>query len=258
MRKRAIILGLVLGLTVTSLAGCGSKNEDPLLKESKQSLVEMINNQNLQIDGLLAELDKKETLLKGITGEDIPPDAISVMGDGTGRLTLNSYKGTITFPELFIYPSGVSIPADGRISIVNGVAFAPSSNWTINLNGATAEIEHNNGISGMIKAVGYEDRYNLEVLKVELDKWLETLPPDDQIQYTKIFVADNFCGYDVLSANSMIDGENAVIRVGMVAFGQKAVSYAFVYRGEQDSVKDEAVRSLIRSMEINTAKFVME
>ena len=73
-----------------------------------------------------------------------------------------------------------------------------------------------------------------------------------------MFIADNFCGYDILSKESMIDAEPAVVRIGMFAYGQKAVSYAFVYRGENSPLKDEAIKNIITSIEINKHPLEME
>lgn len=247
----AIALSFMLG-------ACGNGDKDPLFSESKESLVAMVRDQQAQLNENATTITDLETKLKGVTGEDVPPEAISTIGDGTGRLTFNSYKNTITFPELFMYPDGAAIAAANSVSIVNGVSFAPSSNWVINMDGTTVEVEHKNSITGTIKVVGYTDVYDKEILKIRLDEWVATLPPDEAIQYTKLFVADNFSGYDVLSQNSMIDSENAVIRVGMVAYGQKAVSYAFVYRGEADTIKDEAITSLITSLQLNGQPVTME
>lgn len=254
--KKIVAVGLIAS-TVLGLSGC-NKDKDPLLSESKEDLVAMIYDYQSQVQDNITTIQDLETKLRGVTGEDIPPEAISVIGDGTGRLSFNSYKNTIQFPELFMYPDGVPTPADNRVNIVNGVAFVPSSNWVINLNGTTVEVEHVNEITGTLKVVAYSEMYNQEILKVRLDEWVATLPPDEAIQYTKLFVSGNFCGYDVLSANSMIDAEPAVIRVGMLAYGQKAVSYAFVYRGEQDSVKDEAIMSLITSITMNNSAVTTE
>lgn len=257
--KKKIIALVLIGVTILSLSGCKKDSDrDPLLDESKDSLVAMIRDQQTQINNYATEVEDLESKLKGVLGEDVPPEAISTIGDGTGRLTFNSYKNTITFPELFMYPDCISAPADDRVSIVNGVTFSPSSNWVINLDGTTAEVEHTNSITGTFKVVAYNDVYDKEILKIKIDEWLATLPPDEAVQYTRIFVADNFCGYDVLSQNSMIDEEPAVIRVGMIAYGQKAVSYAFVYRGEADPIKNEAVKSLISSIQINTSELRME
>lgn len=259
MRKRILGLGLIVTMLVTSLVGCGSDEEkDPLLSESKETLVASIHDKDDQIAILNTKVSDLETLLKGVTGEDVPPTAISTIGDGTGRLSFNSYKNTITFPELLMYPNSISTPAENKIYIVDEVGFTPSSNWVLKMDGTTVELEHSNGITGTIKVVAYDDMYDPEILKVRIQEWVDTLPPDELMQYTKIFVADNFSGYDVLSSSSMIDAENAVLRIGMTAFGKKAISYAFVYRGEADSVKDEAVKSLISSIEMNGSKLTME
>ena len=49
---------------------------------------------------------------------------------------------------------------------------------------------------------------------------------------------------------TMIDSENAVLRCGMVSYGDYAITYIFVYRGEQDVNKDESIMNVINTINI--------
>lgn len=258
MRKKLLSILLVITL-VAGISGCSKdEDKDPLLSESKETLVDAIHSQEDEITGLITEIEDLEIKLKGVTGEDVPPEAISTIGDGTGRLSFNSYKNTITFPELLMYPEALSTPALNDVYITENVSFTPTANWIMKLDGTTTELEYTDEITGTIKVVAYDTMYDIEILKARLQEWVDTLPPDEKMQWTKIFLADNFCGYDILSKESMIDAEPAVIRIGMFAYGQKAVSYSFVYRGENSPLKDEAIKNIITSIEINKHQLEME
>ncbi|MBO5386780.1 MAG: hypothetical protein J6A59_01370 [Lachnospiraceae bacterium] len=256
--KRRLLSMLLLVTLISCVTGCEDKDQDPLLSESKETLVAAIHSYEDDIAGLITEVEDLEIKLKGVTGEDVPPEAISTIGDGTGRLSFNSYKDTITFPELLMYPEALSTPALNDVYITDNVSFTPTANWVMKLDGTTTELEYTDEITGTIKVVAYDTMYDIEILKARLQEWVDTLPPDEKMQWTKMFVADNFCGYDILSKESMIDAEPAVVRIGMFAYGQKAVSYAFVYRGENSPLKDEAIKNIITSIEINKHPLEME
>ena len=245
MKKRIISTVLAITTLATSIVGCGT--EDPRFKGMKTEEIiakydEMENNYLIASQ----QYDQLKTVYDSLM-EQGPTSAVSSIGDGSGKLTFNSVDSKIIFPESFKYPGSEQTSASGSISIVKNVSVTPGQNWICKLNGASLELEHSTGISGVIKVGTVTDLYNQESLQAEvLAPWLEKLPKDT-IKYENIFVNGLASGCQATTP-TMIDSENSFLRCGMLAFGSYSVTYVFVYRSLQDATKDESILNVLKSI----------
>lgn len=251
-RKKKIIALILAITTVVGLSGCQKdENQDPLLSESKQSLVDMVNSTNNELITCYDRISELETLLKGVQGEKEPTPAISEMSDGTGRLTFNTVDGIITLPSEFKYPGSAQAPNTSSINISESVKITPTSNWTCKLTGTKLEVNHTSGIAGNI-TVGVLDREAQKTQAAELQAYLTEfftgLPPET-IKYSRLYLNDNWFGLDAVS-HTFIDEKDAMIRCGILGYGEVSVQYFFVYKGERDAAKDEVILSLIKTLNV--------
>lgn len=252
MHKINKILALLLAsITLISLAGCSNEDEDPLMSESKETLVAMINEGNTRETEYLTRITELETLLKGVQGEEVQTSGIEVMGDGTGRETFISTDGQITFPVEFNYPGATQATNEETcVNINEAFSVKPTSNWTVKVDGASIELYHTSGISGKITA-GKRDR---EVQKTTVgdlktymsDTFFSELPPES-IKYSTIFINGTEFGWDA-SSHTFIDSEDAMLRCGLIGYSDQSLQYFFVYRGEDDSAKNEVILSLLQTI----------
>lgn len=242
---------LLISIALGSLSGC-SDDKDPLLSEKKQTLVDMINNQNDAMIEYIERIDELELLLKGVQGDNVDTPAISEIGDGTGRLTFNSVESIIKLPVALQYPKAVEAPNTSKILISEAVSIKPTSNWLIKMSGSKVEVEHPNGISGKI-SVGYLDREAQRTLADSLQEYLakeffSSLPPET-VNYSRLHIKDTWVGIDATS-HTFINSEDARIRCGILGFGEVAVQYMLVYKGDTDGTKDELISSLVNTIEV--------
>lgn len=249
MRKNVVKLVAIGLMAMTVLVGCGSKEEGSIDSMSKGELRDLVKTQWETIDQQEARIQEVEEILKGHTTEEGPTAAISEMGDGTGRLTFNSLDGKIVFPQPFVYPGSSQAATSGRVNITNNISILPTGSWALKIIGTTVEMEHSSGISGTIK-VGYvQDLVPMETFQADVFSPLFEGHPAGNIIYSKLFLGDQNWGMDART-DTRIDEEPGYLRVGMLALGDTSFTYTFVYKGAQDSVKDEAVLSLLRTIEM--------
>lgn len=254
MKKRVTSIILIAVLVMTTLAGCGEKKELTLEQQVKKMSKADLQKNYLaiydQYESVCAENDDLRTMLSGIQNEEVPSAAIGITGDGTGRFTFNSTDSKIIFPTTYQYPNAEQIAPNGEISIVKDVAVGVNSTWIYKLTGANLELEHSSGISGTIKVSKIGSNYPVDILQSDvMEPWFEGLPPSE-LQYTKIFVNNQAYGVQAKTP-TLIDSEDAFITTGMLGFGTYSVTYIFVYRGLQDSSKDESINNVVNSIRIN-------
>ena len=249
----------MVGITVTSLAGCGGNSDDPLSKMSKSELIEQCNSLQDRVIQLGDELDNLKRINAGIQSETEVTAAIDVTGDGTGRFTFNSIDSKIIFPVSFQYPNSTTVPGDGSVSIVNDVTITPTSNWISKLNGTTLELENtDSGISGTIKIGRQNYIFTSSDLKTQvLEQWFAELAPS-QVNYTDITVAGQAYGIQATTPTT-IDTEDAYLRCGMLATGNGyCATYVFVYRGKEDATKNESITNLLNSLKIGGSDIIVQ
>lgn len=257
--KKAVCLALVTAMVATGVSGCGSK--DPLEKMSKSELISLYNETLNQMDALGAEYDEYKSLVQGIQSENEVTAAISITGDGSGgRYSFNVVQDSkIIFPQEFLYPGSTTVTGDGCINIVDGVTIKPSTNWICKLNGSTLELENTDaGISGTIKVGHSATIYEVDELRNNVvSEWFTKLPPS-QVNYTNISVGKNPYGIQATTP-TRIASEDAFLRCGMLATSSKhSIVYIFVYRGTEDSSKNESITNLLNSMNIGGQEIIVE
>ena len=248
-------LMVILALAVT---GCKKDEvEGPFKGMSKAEIVEMYTDLEKDYYDLEEEYNAMDELYNGIQSENLPSSAIGITGDGTGRFTFNSFDSKIIFPSSFQYPDSIQTTSNGSVSIVDNINIRPGTNWIMKLNGTTLELEHSSGISGTIKVGEQSYIYSAEELQTEvLSQWFVGLPPSN-ITYSNISVEDKALGSQAVTP-TIIDSEDAYLRCGMVAKGNYAITYVFVYRGTKDSNKDESIANLLNTITINNNKIIVE
>lgn len=252
MKKKLLSISLVGVLVLSTLTGCGSTGDelkDEINKMSKSQLREGYYNLYQNYEQLTQDYTDLETVLHGIQNEEAPSAAIGITGDGTGRYTFNSTDSKIIFPVTFMYPEAEQVAPNGSISIVKDVSVGVNSNWIYKLTGSALELENSSGISGTIKVSKINYNYSSDEIQNEvLAPWFEELPPSE-LKYTKIFINNTDYGVQAKTP-TMIDSEDAYLTCGMVGFGNYAITYIFVYRGQQDPNKDEAILATVKSITI--------
>lgn len=258
MRKKLLSVLLVMSMSVLLLAGCGEDPNDPLSGYNKDQLKELYYAKESETATIQAQYDSLNTMYQALSTENLPTDAIALVGDGSGqRYSFNSTDSKIIFPTSFQYPDSAAIASTGRINIVDNVSIAPGTNWLCKMNGSTLELEHSSlGISATIKVNSINQTYQGNLEEDVISPWFQKVT-NGQVAYKPIFIESNNRGTQA-TVPTMIDQENAYLRCGMVGMGAYAVTYVVVYRGDQDSTKEESVVNLINSIEISGAKVVIE
>lgn len=248
-----------LAVSVLMLTGCSNNSNDPLMNESKQSLVSMVNDANDELISCYDRIEELEGLLTSVSEEKGPTSAITEMSDGTGRKTFNTVDGTFSLSIDFKYPGSQQAPNTSSLNISEAVSIVPTSNWDCRLNGTSCELSHNSGIAGTITVGGLDreaQKTQVSELQGYIDELLAQLPIDSK-KASKLFLNDSQFGVDNIS-HTFIDEEDAMIRCGILGFGEISVQYFFVYKGTQDSAKDEVILSLIQTLKIWNSKLGVE
>ena len=255
MKKKFIACILTASMITSILYGCG-QSDDPVQNLSKAQLVEEYKKLEAQYNATMDQYDTLNKMYNANTNTDNPTSEISVMGDGSGRLTLNSIDSSIIFPESFQYPGTTPVAATGKLDIIENVSVTPGTNWILKMNGSSLEMQHTGGISGTILVGSIPSNYDVNQLQYDvLDPWFQTLGVTPL--YKEIFIQKYPYGVQA-SAPIMIDSESAYLRCGMVGYAGISLIYIFVYRGPQDSIKDESVMSVINSIAFNKENLTVD
>lgn len=257
MKKRIISAALVVTLLASLLTGCGGDGSE-ISKMSKSKIVDKYNELYSEYTKQSEKLEQTQASLDALSQDGTVNAAITTMGDGTGRFTFNSTDSKIIFPSSFAYPNSKAIVPDGSITITTGVTVVPSSTWITRINGSALELEQStNGISGTIKVSSIDEQLTVDQLLTDvLQPWFDTVS-SDKVSYTDIFVDTTSFGKQA-ETPIMIDSENAYLICGMAGLGNYAVTYVFVYRGKQDTTKDELVKNIINTVSINGNKLLIQ
>ena len=259
MKKNIVIKDIIAIVIATviilSISGCKkNENEDPLMSESKESLVSIIRALQSDNESAGKRISELETMLRGIQGSEIEKAAITEFSDGTGRLTLNSSNGMVKLPEPFEYPNSIQTYNVSSLKLYDNIYVKPSSNWIVTLSGTQIILEYpESGVSGIIKVGkidGTQENVKVAELSSYIDKFFESMPPET-ITYNRIYVAETWRGMDA-RAHTFIDEEDAQLRCGMIGIGENCVTYFFAYKGDQSSINDELIQNLLQTLTINS------
>lgn len=249
MKKKITCIVLILTLLMTMLTGCGDEGRFSGMKKSE--IINEYENLESAYNDLTEQLVQTQNSLDALSKDGTVNEAITTIGDGTGRFTFNSTDSKIIFPNSFVYPNAQPIVPDGSITITSGVTVSPSSTWISRINGSALELEQStNKISGTIKVNSITEQLPVDQLLTDvLQPWFDSVSYSG-VTYTDIFVGTTSFGKQA-ETPIMIDSENAYLICGMVGLGTYSVTYVFVYRGDVDSTKNELVKSIINTISIN-------
>lgn len=182
------------------------------------------------------------------------------MTDGTGRLTFNRFSnGTVLFPYKLQYPESEVSTTNNRVYITDTVCVKPGESWIMSLKGNTLELENSELEIGVQITVGYRDSEYLVVDYIKdymTDSFFADWPPD-KIVYQVIMNEDIKTGMDAYT-HTFIDSKDAWVRLGMLCYGNSTITYTACYIGEENSVKNNAIKSLIESIEIGSVPVQIE
>lgn len=247
--KKSYILALVGLITALAITGCGD-NEDKEYKDmSKEELIEVIGELESKNSKLFSDNANYKKTLEVLSSTGSTSPSISVMSDGSGNLTFNTYDSKMIFPSTFVYPDTTEISANTSIVLSDNFSVSPSSGWITKLNGASLELEHSNGVSGLIKVGQIKKLYDANKIKEDaVMPWFEGITKETVV-YSDIFVNKRMWGTQAKTP-IYIDGEKAYLKAGMFGLGNYSVQYVFVYRGENDASKDEIVDAVLNSMKL--------
>lgn len=251
-----LVITMISGLTI----GCGAakEGETDINKMSKSQLIEEYTRLQSEYQGISQQLADANTSLQALTGESEVAPAISVMGDGSGRFTFNSNDSKIIFPTSFVYPNSMEVMPDGKINIVNNVSITPSSSWISRINGSALELEKSDSqISGTIKVNEIDELYDVDSIQEDvLEPWFSNIA-NSSVRYSDVFIDSTSFGKQA-ETPIMINSENAYLICGMVGYASSSITYVFVYKGAQDSTKDEAIKNVLNTICINDNNLVVQ
>lgn len=255
MKKKVISVLLCTTMVIVALTGCGlGSNKGGIESMSKDQLIQAYNNLVSENESIKHQLNTYAS-----DGKEVKP-SIDIMGDGSGKINFNSNDSKIIFPSSFLYPTSTSSSPDGSIAITQDVTIKPSSNWIVKLNGASAELQHTQqNTSATIKATTIEQQLTSDEIKTSvLEPWFANITNDSSsVVYSDIFMDGESYGMQA-ELPIMIDTENAYLVCGMAGVGSVAVTYVFVYRGEQDPDKTEAIKNVINSINITGSQLSVQ
>lgn len=257
MRKKLFCTLLISVISIFSLTGCGAKKEG-LEALSKEEIITAYTALSQNYSALEQENKELNELYNSLNVDSKPIPAIGYVGDATGALTFNSRDAKIIFPNTFQYPGAQQLKAIDLIVISESITVSPGANWIVKLNGTTIELEHSNGISGIIKVGKVDTVFSATQIRDEvLAPWFADIS-NSKITYSDLFTSNSQAavGTDA-TLPILIDKEDAFLRCGMVCSNYKAITYVFTYRSQQDINKDESIVNVINSIKIGNESLVI-
>lgn len=277
MKKRLAVLVLA---SVLVLTGCNKEVDpnDPYATMSKEELLascrqlaDEVKVTNIQLESL-----KEAVTGAGISVENSPN--IEDINDGTGRMTFKSVDGFINFDSAFVYPESAEAANTARVNISDSISCKPYENWTIQQKGARTEFNHSSNVVGKITvgslmgATGMypmteEQEWNgesgkpitVESLKDNVAKpWFDSLASVGDVKYSRLYLDSQWVGIQG-NTTTLVNGTESHIVAGMFK-GNSDVScqYVFMYVGAFDTLKEEYIANLIRSIEVNEISLLVD
>lgn len=248
MKRKVAVMVLVMCMTLT---GCSSGEPDDLMKEKKETVVSMYNNLKSQYNGLsTAYANLQDQMNKLYEDKELNP-GVTVVGDGSGALTLHSVNDMLQFNEALTYPGAVAMESSSSISITKDVDVVARDNWTTKLYNSTLELEHSSGISANI-SVEYATEYLTDgnMKDSVLTPWIQSVT-QEPVEYSDVFINNDVLGYQG-KCNVLVDEtKNYIMTCGIAGSNGVAVTYVFLYEGDKDDVKDELIKSIVESITIS-------
>lgn len=264
MRKTTLLKGVALSLSVALVAGltaCGEdENADPLLSESKESLINRLYDYDVQLVNAKTEISNLNEQIKALMQTTSTVSAgVVTLDDGTGRKTFKTVDGLISLPGAWNFPGSEQAPNTSSINVSSTVVVTPTYNWSIQFAGTKIEVYHTSEVSGLITVgnLGKEaKKYDMTLLQDAIGGYFEQIPYES-LNYSRIYVNNEWRGMDV-KGTTTVDGDIATLRGGMLSVDETSVQYFFIYADEPDSARDEVILSLIKTLTINKKTISIE
>ena len=245
--KRLVVIIMIAILTM-SMTAC-KESSNPLENMSKKELVSTVERLMGEVANKTAEVDSMQELLYAMQDGGNVTEAISMMENGKNTKTFNSINNKIMFMSDFRYPDSKPAPASSKIEITESISISPTSNWICTLNGASIELNHTDGIYGILKASKIDSLYKKEDMQENAFEPFFKSFGAYNTSYSNLFLDNDWWGMQAI-ATIYIDEEEAQLRCGMVGYANEALIYMFVYNGGKDTTKDELELTLLKTTEM--------
>lgn len=236
MRKPMLKRGvLTAGLVITTLllSGCfgGGKAEE------LQAQIDSLQRVNAELESQ-ASVGQTQTFKSSL---------FTVEGSGVQEY--------VTIDNLIKFPKDVGVVdtdddvANSFLRIGSAFSYAPSNNWEVRIDGATAHFNHPQKVWGSIKAIkvdsGAVDDPGVEQSLAGIQNFLEGQPVTNQ-KTRKVYMSEYHTGY-LVSGEMTVDKKKYVVNVGSLIYGDYGSLYLFVYEDNQTGVQQELIDLLISS-----------
>lgn len=253
--KKKVVIALLLGTLLIS--GCKNADKEPLMKEKKETIIDMYNALQVNYNNLVEEYDGLTGKVDNLKNSGELNPGITRVGDGSGKLTLNSVNNMVQFDKPLEYPNSTSVSTSSKVYITTTSSIEVRDNWVLSLKNSQLEMQHTNGISGEINVSQVENVGEIESIKDELlTPWVNQMTQDN-IEYTDIFVGSDIWGSQA-KFSTLINEKPARIQAGLFTYGDSAVTYVFVYDGDKDTTKDEIIKNVLNTLSIYDTEVITE
>lgn len=255
--KRLVNTVVILGMLV-AIAGCSSEEPVDLMKEKKETVVNMYNDLLQSYNSLTVEYNELNSKLSNVYADKQLNPGVTSVGDGSGNLTTHSVNEKIEFNSPLTYPNSSSVEASSSINITDNVSVIARDNWTTKLYNSTVELEHSSGISGNISVERINEYISGGNMKdLILTPWIEETTKEP-VEYNNIFINNTVLGYQGRTQILIDETNKSTMTCGIAGNNNIAVSYVFVYDGDSDSVKNELIKGIVESVSIADVKLKLE
>lgn len=247
MKKRVIPIALVM---LIGLSACNGG----ALEEAEAQIADLqAENEDLytQIEELSLELEEKS----GIDSES--ETGISSYDTEANVETVEDVSSKVQVDGLLEYTNSYQAPNTACINLLDTATIAPSSNWSVRMDGTTSYYSHPAGVVGVIKMSNIDSEIDEIYYEDDLiNPFLDALPHDG-VKTSRIYVDTKYAG---LTTETSItnDGEPAILKFGVFGRGTTACVYCFFYDGKKDATKSELVDTLIKSMYMEKKQVKLE
>lgn len=230
--KRGVFISSILVSSVL-LTGCFGGGKEAEL----QAQIESLQRVNAELE---AESSSGQT-------QAFSSSLITVEGSGVQEY--------VTIDNLIKFPNDNGVVdtdddvANSFVRIGSAFAYAPSNNWEVRVDGATAHFNHPQKVWGTIKAIkvdeGAMDDPGVEQVMAGIQNFLNGQPISNQ-KTRKIYMSDYHTGY-LVSGDMTVDKKKYVVNVGSLVYGDYGSLFLFVYEDNQTGVQQELIDLLISS-----------
>lgn len=256
--KRKIVSLIIICATVGIIGGCSSTdaNKEPLMKEKKETVVQMYNNLLSKYTELSNEYDELTGKIDNLKNNGELNPGVTKVGDGDGDLTLNSVNSQIQFDQPLVYPEATSVSTSSKVDITEDISIKVRDNWVIALKNSQLDMQHSNGISGTINVSKIDDYGEINIKDDILTPWVNQVTQDN-IEYSDIFVDSDIWG-EQAKFSAAINEKPCRIQAGLFTYGDSCVAYTFVYKGEVDTTKDEIIKGILNTITVYDSEIITE